>query len=181
MHLWGGRWSPCLTLLPSWRSSRHLHFYVSWVAQICCLPEWTLDCPLQICSSTILSQFNKWGLNCSVSPAVSYPTHQPFTYLPHWVHHQVLLILLPIYILNMSVSLFFHFSVLNLTNGSNLNYYNCSLIVSQLPLFSPIIYFLPRSHRGLLKMQIWSYHFGVNPVIWFCIAFRIKPPILNMP
>lgn len=166
---------------PTWcvqLSTSHLHFGVSWVVQICCLPDWTFDCPPQICSSTSLSQFSKWDLRCSVSHAVTFSTHQPLTPT----------LSLSLSLIDSASKIYFefvcfsvYFSVLVLTTGSNLNYYNCSLTVSQLLPFSSVIHYLPSSHRGLFKMQIWSYHFSVNPFLCFLIAFRIKPTILNMP
>ena len=83
---------------------------------------------LQICSSTSVSRFSKWGLNCSVSQALNYPTHQPLIYLPYRSHHQILLILFSKYIFHTSVCLSSHFSVLVLTKDCNLNCYNDLLL-----------------------------------------------------
>lgn len=110
----------CIQLSP-W----HLHFGISQVAQTC-LTNRTFDCLLQICSSTSLSQFGKWGLHCSVSHAVTYPTHQPLTSHTESVTKSIDSTLK--YILHMSVSLSVHFSVLVLTNGSDLNYYSALLL-----------------------------------------------------
>ena len=37
MYLWGGRWSPCLSPLPSWRSLSHVVFK-------CSFPYWPFSC-----------------------------------------------------------------------------------------------------------------------------------------
>lgn len=129
---------------PTWciqLSTSHLHFGVSWVAQICCFPCWTFDCPLQICSSISLSQFSKWNLHCSVSHAETYSTHQPLTSHTESITKSYWFCFQNIFWICLSV--------LVLTNSSNWNYYNCSLTVSQLLSFSSVIHYLPSSHRGL--------------------------------